>query len=230
MICLLLPMVLILSVASICYANAYPPSSIFIAVQNAPKDLVLKIDPFTTYREDKVFETHFAFISGGGGPKPQHLTLQVTTQNSSYQIILPQITEYMGSFTLDLQNKTLAAGVPWLPAYEFASTTVLLTLLIEGIIFYLFGFRRKISWLIFLVTNLITQGVLYFILIIPLYTPFHNRQEWHLYFGEFCVFLIEIAAFTILIKERPRIETFFYVILANVFSLFVGYAVIDFLV
>ena len=221
----LVPAVLALGFVSVCYANAPPPPAVFIIVPDAPGDLALKIDTFNAIRKDKVFESYFAFYSPEGGfqAPPVNAILQVTTGNVNYQVSIPKISRYSNIFTLNLAKRTLTTGGFTLRAYEFGAITVILTLLVEGIIFYLFGYRKKSSWITFVVTNLLTQGFLYFMLTTSIYPSFYNyASSLDLVFGEFWVFVIEIAAFLVLINERPRWQTFLYVLAANFASLFAG--------
>ena len=98
---------------------------------------------------------------------------------------------------------------------------LLLTLLLEGIIFWLFWFREKRSWLIFLAINLVTQGVLNIWLnsggsLIPSYLIFN------LIIGEFFVFAAEMYAFPIFIKEHKKSRILMYAFIANLMSLIAG--------
>jgi hypothetical protein len=217
---LLLPVALLFTNTSICYANAPPPPSIFIIVPHAPKDLILSIGSVEANRKDKAFESYYGFFFDVNRPIDDNL--QITTGNSTYQIKLPPLNSYSSTFTLDLGNKKLTPGTPSFRPYEFASITIILTLLIEGIIFYLYGYRKKSSWITFLVTNLITQGFLYIWLNKTVYPSFHSYVTLDLIFGEFGVLIIEIIVFLIFVRERPRLMTFSYVILANLASLIAG--------
>ena len=111
-------------------------------------------------------------------------------------------------------------------AYPFRGILIilfqlLLTLLFEGIIFWLFNYRQKKSWIIFLCVNLVTQGVLNIGL---------NSNYWissgYLIFlliiGEIFVFISEMITFPILIKEHGKIRSLAYAIIGNFISLFVG--------
>ncbi len=54
---------------------------------------------------------------------------------------------------------------PWWLAYPFQYfTTLIPTLIIEGIVFLLFGFSLKMHWVFFLVLNMSTQLLMYYIL------------------------------------------------------------------
>lgn len=104
---------------------------------------------------------------------------------------------------------------------------IILTLILEGIVFYLFGYRKKKSWLIFLALNLISQGILY-IWLAQINTNALQRftQSGYLIlpliFGEILVFLAELIGFLVFVNEHPRSKTAAYVITANLFSLIAG--------
>jgi len=219
---LLLPAVLIIGNTQICYANAPPPPTISIVVSDAPKDLELSIGSEKAHRIDKIFESYFTFYLEFTDIE---YTLIITECNNTFEIALPQLQKYNNLFRLDLGNRNLSPGTSsWRP-YEFASITLVLTLLVEGIIFFLFGYIKRSSWIIFLATNIVTQGFLYIWLNEAFY-PLVNSYSFPIYFklvfGEFLVVIIEIGIFLIFIKERHRLITLSYVILANLTSLFAG--------
>jgi len=219
---LLLPTVLVVGNTKICYANAPPPPTISVVVSSAPKNLELTIGSIKAKRIDKPFESYFIFYLEFADAE---YTLTVTEGSNIFEIALPQLQQYNNVFRLDLENRNLSPGTSsWRP-WEFASITLALTLLVEGIIFLLFGYRKWISWLIFLVTNIVTQGFLYVWLNNSFY-PLVNSYSFPVYvnlvLGEILVVIIEICIFVIFIKERRRLVTLSYVILANLASLFAG--------
>jgi hypothetical protein len=104
----------------------------------------------------------------------------------------------------------------------------MITLLIEGFIFFLFQFKEKRSWLAFLVINLVTQGALNIWLnvegsLMPSYLFIT------LVIGEILVFAVELVAFPLLIKEHKNSRIFIYVFVANLVSLIAGGYLISFL-
>jgi hypothetical protein len=100
------------------------------------------------------------------------------------------------------------------------SLRIALTLLIEGIVFWLFGFRNKRSWIVFLAINLITQGALNIWL--NGFLPLGSYLVVSLVFGEILVFIAEIIVFLALVKEHRHRRTLLYVSTANFLSLFAG--------
>ena len=203
-----------------CYANAGPPPSILIIVPGAPDDLDIVIEPgeTTVSRTDKVLESYFAFYIPN--LKSTDYNLKITTGGAAFEVMLHAPFRYDNTFTLDLKNRTLTPGKSFSRFFNLISLRIVLTLLIEGLIFYLFGFRRKRSWLVFLIVNLITQGALNVWLGVST-TPLQYYIILNLILGEILVFIIEMAAFLIFVRERrPLIAVF--VITANAASLFAG--------
>ena len=111
-------------------------------------------------------------------------------------------------------------------AYPFRSAIlvsmrVLLTLLIEGAVLFLFRFRRKQSWVAFLVVNLLTQGALNVWLgqggsLMPSYLLIG------LVIGEIVVFAAEMIALPLLINEHTKRRTLLFAVAANLASLLAG--------
>ncbi|MBU7006064.1 hypothetical protein [Phosphitispora fastidiosa] len=207
-----------------CYGNSAEPPSILIIVSNAPDDLEISIKSGNEYikanKTDKVIETYYTFYSHEIRTASNY-TLKVSTENSSFDVLLDQPTKlYNNIFTFDLKNKTLAPGKLFSRSAFLVSLRTTLTLLIEAMVFWLFGFREKKSWIVFLIINLITQGALNVWLNGS--TPLESYVILTLLFGEILVFFIETMALLTLITEHNRIRTFSYVILANLLSLFAG--------
>jgi hypothetical protein len=219
---LLLPIVLVVGNTKICYANSPPPPTVAIVVPSAPEHLIMSIGSVYAKRINKPFESYFIFYLEFADAE---YTLTVTEGSNVFEIALPHLEQYNNVFRLDLEKRELSPGTSsWRP-WEFASITLALTLLIEGIIFFLFGYRKWKSWLIFLVTNIVTQGFLYVWLnnsFYPLVNSYSFPVYFNLVFGEFLVVIIEMFVLLLLINERRRMVTLSFVLLANVASLFAG--------
>jgi hypothetical protein len=202
------------------YANPLPPPSIMIIVPNAPNDLEISLESQKARRIDKPFESHFTLYRSN--LKSTDNRLKVTTGGSTFEITADTpLDSYYSVFTLDLERQTLKPGKSLLRSFSLISLMIVLTLIIEAIVFFLFGFRRKRSWLIFLIVNLITQGVLNIFISLGS-TPINGYIIYKLIGGEFLVFIIEMTAFLTLVKEHGRLRTGLYVIAANLLSLIAG--------
>lgn len=78
---------------------------------------------------------------------------------------------------------------------------VTLTLLLEGLVFLLFGYRTRRSWLAFAAVNLLTQGGLNALITGP------GSSAYFVFgygFGELVVMAVETAAFACLLREHGR--------------------------
>jgi hypothetical protein len=204
---------------SICNADSGPPPAIIIVVTNAPQDLTISIGTQTSLREDKPFASYYIFnqynLNWNG------LGLQVVSADKHFNVPLNNNMRYRNYFTLDLETQTLTS-VDSLPGTEIVPFLMItLTLLIEGIVFFIFGYRQKRSWLIFLGVNLVTQiGLINWLSQTISFTDAYAVLD--LFVGEVLVFIIELIAFGILLREYGPLRRISYVFLANFLSLFLG--------
>lgn len=216
---------MVLIMPSTASANSAEPPSLVILLNNPPDDLVIVLaskDNQTAARVHRVaWERYYAFYSRDMKTDGAY-TLKVTTNGESFECsINAPLQHYNNVYTLDLSNRKLSPGKAPFRAVLLVSIRLLLTLLLEGIIFWLFRFRQKRSWLIFLAINLVTQGALNIWLnsggsLMPSYL-FIN-----LIIGEVFVFAAEMIAFPILIKEHRKRRSSLYVLTANLISLIAG--------
>lgn len=156
------------------------------------------------------------------------IRLIVQSSSKSFQCTLPEGTfdQYNNILTLDMNSETLTVGQSPLRVPALVALRVILTLLIEGAVFFLFGYRQKKSWLVFVLVNLLTQGGLNAMLTGP-----NLSNYWILgyIFGEIVVLIVEIIAFLSLIKEYRKRRVAFFVIIANTASLILGDMLITYL-
>lgn len=207
------------------FANSAEPPSLVILVNNPPKDLsiVLESDDRKTEAIIKrvAWEGYYVFYSrdlqSDGGYR-----FKISAEGEGFEYKLDALPQhYNNVYTLDLTGQELTPGTYPLRTALLVSIRLLLTLLLEGMIFWLFGFRLKSSWLAFLVINLVTQGVLNICLssgnsLIPSYLIFG------LLIGEVLVFIAELIAFPLLLREHKNLRIAIFVIVANFISLIAG--------
>ena len=109
---------------------------------------------------------------------------------------------------LDLQSRTLTAGQPWWRQPLLVFLRVALTLLLEGIVFFLFGYRQKRSWILFFLVNGLTQ-LFVNLLLLNFVGALGNLYSaklafWFLYLPmEILVILLELFLFCPMLKEKP---------------------------
>ncbi len=137
------------------------------------------------------------------------------------QIIGKQhLNAYTSVITLDLAAQTIEAGKLLTRSILLVTLRLFLTLAIEGIIFFLFGFRNKKSWRVFLIMNLVTQGILNIVL--DGATPLAYYLIFNLIFMEAVIFLAEIFGVLVLIKEHGEFRRVSFALVANTASLILG--------
>jgi hypothetical protein len=137
------------------------------------------------------------------------------------------LKNYNNIYTLNLKNKTLTRGKSTLRSVLLVSFRLILTLFIEAGVFTLFRYKEKRSWIAFLIINLISQGVLNIWLNTA--SPLGSYLILLLIFGEIFVFIFEIFAFLLTVKESKAAITASYVIVANLLSLAAGGYIITYL-
>ena len=221
-LCLLISLSLLVSPVS--SANSAEPPSILIIVPGAPGDLEISIGSQGEYspanKTSKIFENYYTFYSREL-KKSDVYTLKAATGGNSFEITMDgHLSGYNNIFTLDLKNQKLTPGKALPRSILLVSLRILLTLITEGLIFFLFGYRRKASWLAFLSINLITQGALN--IWINGFAPLASYIIITLVFGEIMVLIAELAAFLALVREKGRFRLVLYVLTANLLSLVAG--------
>ena len=221
---LIVALSMLIALVSVCYGNSAEPPSILIIVPNAPEDLEVSIGSGNTNMmaniRDKVIENYYAFYSSELRIAKDY-TVRVSTRESSFEIVLEKpLKKYNNIYTLNLADKTLKPGKLLSRSIILVSMRIIMTLAIEAIIFWLFGFRNKKSWIVFLIINIITQGALNIWLNGS--APLTSYLVFSLIFMEFFVIIAEIIAFLAILKERGRGRTLLYVIAANFLSLLAG--------
>ena len=134
---------------------------------------------------------------------------------------------YNNLITLDVGGRQLLYGQPWWRQPLLVVLRVALTLALEGLIFYLWGYQEKRSWIIFLVVNLVTQfGVNIAILcFLPAASRTYDAM-WAkvLLYGpmEVLVILLEAIALPLLLKEQRKGTAVGCSVMANILSWFLG--------
>jgi hypothetical protein len=242
---LFLLLALIIGLAPAVFANSAEPPSILIIVPNAPHSMELAIsigenyDPQTIgipYGNQKTtpegetiipaksqrqwLESSFRFYVYHLEPQKTYEIL-ITVDGNTSRIPIENIkNRYNNVYTLDWKDKSLTPDRSPMRSVLFVFLRVALTLIIEGLIFYLLGFRKKQSWMFFLGINVITQGALNIWL--NSMFPTNGYIIFALVIGEFFVFLTEILCFTLLLSEGSRIKRAGYAFLANLASLVAG--------
>lgn len=206
-------------------ANSAEPPSLIIIVNNPPEDLSIVLMSNKSQPEARIhkvaWEGYYVFYNRDMRTSDEY-SFMVTTNGERFECAIDKpLKSYNNVFTLDLANQKLELGTYPFRAAILVSLRLVLTLLIEGAIFFLFKFRQKRSWMIFLIVNLITQGVLN-IWLNNGGSPMPNYLIFGLIIGELFVFIAEMIAFPALIKEHSKSYILRYAFFANFISLIAG--------
>ena len=213
--------------APVALANSAEPPRVVVYVSGvAPDDLLLyavyadgSAVPFT-YR-DVAWERYYALYPMRSG-FPERIVASREGMDRTWEFVLSQegSKTYNDIYTIHLGRGTIAQGKSPLRTGLLIALRVSLTLIIEGLAFWLFGYREKRSWLLFLLVNLLTQGILNVVLGVSIYPV--GYAIFGLVFGEFFVFLAEALAFPLLLRERKKGRAVLYTLTANTASLVLG--------
>lgn len=138
---------------------------------------------------------------------------------------------FIDEVVYDWESNTVRAATPK-PVRFMAEVLVTLipTLLIEGLILFLFGFREKRTWLVFLAVNVLTQLALHiFCGNVLLFAGSHFLlYALFLLIPELVIWAAEAAAFALLFRERTVGRRIGYAVCANAVSFILGYVPVFF--
>jgi hypothetical protein len=230
------------------FANSAEPPKLLIIVENAPDDFAISwIVGETEFKGQKntvAWESYYSFYDGSlydifgqtyemEAKKIGVISLKVFANGETFEIGInsSELTNsYNRIFTLDINNRTVTQGKLLLRSIILVGLRVLLTLIIEGVIFFLFKFRNKRSWIAFLIINLITQGWLNIMLnndTSPLTSNVYIILGLFIY--EFIILIVEMIAFGFAVNEHKKWRVLLYVLAANTASFILGGILLSYL-
>lgn len=227
LLALLLALTVVLLLPATASANSAEPPGLIVIVQNAPEDMTVTFlaEEITRKnyidRETRLWESYFRIFYDWDANLDTAF-IEVTVNGETFTCPLPEGTEqdYNTLLTLDLDSRTLTLGDRPGRQELLVALRVALTLAIEGLVLYLFGFRSRRSWVVFLILNLITQGALNVLLMgSALYGSY-----WLLGYIliEPVIFLVEGLVYAIAMKERTTARRVLCALTANAASLVLG--------
>ncbi len=213
------------------FANSAEPPGMTVVVPFPPEDLKLSLRLEDGQREEavrltkdtKLWEAYYRFYYHLLSERREFykVILVVESAEKSFECQLPisMASGYNNLVTLDYENEKVEEGSSPVRAAILIALRVVLTLLIEGIIFFAFGYRKRNSWIIFFVINLITQGFLNFSIIGPLLSYY-----WFMgfLFLEIIIFIAEAISYSSLLKEHKKSRAIVYALTSNFVSLVLG--------
>lgn len=207
------------------FANAAEPPALIVILKDAPQDAAISIVSAGAakagLKSEVAWETYYVFYNRDMGSSNE-IILKVSGNGMEYEQIIGKqhLNAYTSVITLDLAAQTIEAGKLLTRSILLVTLRLFLTLAIEGIIFFLFGFRNKKSWRVFLIMNLVTQGILNIVL--DGATPLAYYLIFNLIFMEAVIFLAEIFGVLVLIKEHGEFRRVSFALVANTASLILG--------
>lgn len=210
------------------FANSAEPPSLVVIVAGAPEDVQITVLEenleSSPQKESNFFEDVFIFYRDDT-IHHEAARLQVTGSGEKFEVTVKKelVKGYQTLVTLDFQTRTVTPGKLLSRQVVLTAIRVICTLLIEGVVFFLFGFRKLRSWLVFLVMNLLTQGLLnLWINSLVSWFPSFPYESFFLVFFEIFIILAESLIFILLIKEQNKIRIFGFVLTANIASWILG--------
>ena len=133
------------------------------------------------------------------------------------------------SVTVDWASKTVDLPPVWAAYLLQFLCTLLPTLLIEGALLFIFGYRSRKSWRSFLLVNLVTQGG--FAAYLAVSVMQNGANAWMTVFFylpiEIVITLAELLLYRWLLTEKSKSRAAVYAISANVCSAAFGLWLID---
>ena len=162
-----------------------------------------------------------------GVPRTYRVLIVTESGESWVSDVLHRAT-LQSSVTVDWAAKTAAAPSATAAYLLQFFCTLLPTLLIEGALLLLYGYRSRRSWLVFLLVNLVTQGAFAVYLAVTVLN--HGVSGWSLLFYlpvEVVITVVESLLYRRLLTERNWERAVGYAIVANVCSATVGALLID---
>ena len=219
--------------APMAFPNAAEPPNLIVIVSFPPDDLTLSIrfadgsmtNAIQLYKEQKVWEAYYRFFHRMVEPEKSSFkgaALIAQSNEKNFECLLPEsaFKKYNNLLTLNVVNESITEYQSSQARSLFlVSVRVILTLLIEGLIFFGFGYRNKESWIAFIVVNLLTQGALNMIFAGPILGHY-----WFIGFAfcEIVIFIVEMVTFALILKEHKKGRAIVYALTANWASLILG--------
>ncbi len=157
---------------------------------------------------------------------PETFRVAAATADEAKAAEVSYTRDFVDNIVYDWQANTVREATP--PPLRFLirlAATLIPTLLIEGALFWLFSFRERRGWLVFLAVNTATQVGLHLAVgsILP-------QAGWHflnytltILIPELIVWMAEAAAYAFLLREHSRGRRVGYAFAANFASFVLGY-------
>lgn len=210
-------------------ANSGSPPNLTVIVTGAPEDIAVTLEtgeesqgaPYVK-ESVRLWERCYRIYLTEWGYDPAGSILVVKTGGTEYRYTVPEGAGdgYEDLLMLDFAAGTLTLGQPAWRKPLLVSLRVALTLLLEGLVFFLIGYRKPVSWVIFVIVNLLTQAWLN----VNIVQTAFSAKYWFLLFlfMEAGILIVESIAFPLAVKEKGKGMAVFHAIAANLLSLALG--------
>lgn len=221
---MLLILMLLAALSTTVFANATEPPGMLVYVPDAPEDLVLTVDSVSNWRTERIDRWGESYFRTFTGDEIQPGTvMRVETGGTSFEVLIPEEAArgYCDLVTLDLEKQTLTVGEPWWRQPLLVTLRVLLTLVLEGAVLWVFGYRQRKSWLAFLIVNLVTQAALNIAIVRQIRFSTYGWTASYIAM-EALIFTVESVAFAFLLPEKSRKRGAVCALAANAASLVLG--------
>jgi len=227
---LLLSLLLVLPQFAV--ANSAEPPGMTVIILDPPEDLNITLivnhegvlTVFPMQREQRLWETYYRYYYSGSSLTTETLeqgSLSVTSEGKQIELPLDGFIKqtYRNVITFDLKQGKLILGSSWTRDVLLVVLRLGLTLFLEGIIFWIFGFRGKRNWMIFFIINSSTQVALN----LMIHGPELGSYALMFYLlAEAAILLVEVIAFLFLLQKTSKWRTIAYAVTANLLSLVLG--------
>jgi hypothetical protein len=227
-----------------CFANSAEPPGFTIVVSNPADDLEVKlfVEENGEMKEcilttvERGWERYYRFYYHDQilpysfeAANERSWTIIARYNGSETEFFVPtqRLEKYSNILTLDLKKGSLIVGEREWRAPVLIASRIALTILIEGIIFYIFGYREKSNWILFIICNLITQTFLN-----ASFGGVNNDlYYWQLVFyaTEIFIFIAETLLYAFAFKEKGTKRAIACALTANAASLVLGALIITYL-
>ncbi len=206
-----------------------------VFVINAPKDLKLFIqfrsselpEPFEMERTSRYWETYYNYYyqRQPGRFDEDFIGAKLIVRSTQYSYELPisrdpEMRVDKRLMTLNLRQGTLVYGEPGWRAPLSVAGRVMLTLVLEGTVFFLFGMRDKMSWIGFFILNLIVHSIVSSLLVHPIQV---KGDFFMLVFYIVSVILVEAGVYYFAFREIELSgRAVLLALIANLLGFFLG--------
>lgn len=201
------------------FANAVQPPSLVIIVPGAPEGYTISLMNGTNDRSAKksfLLEDQFALYNL---PRGDEIELRLGLPGEEQTVVFDKPPGFSPIVTIEPSTLKVTQGYSLSRIALQLFLRVGLTLLIEGAIFWFYGFRRWRSWILFVFINLVTQGYLAYS--INRQNPFLSYVTMGIFMLEVGILLVEWVFYRLTLREN-RAKITEYVFTANIVSLALG--------